>query len=505
VSVDRQPDTANPACPRQRAPGALLVAGTVALGLLVVAIDLGATVRSGVGESSAYRFGRVVGHLIVLGIVLGLFAVFPRFRNPRSLTRVAFWTLLAVVLSTCAQRRTRELSDRRAAAAAQARALDYVSPSAAQLEAFGRALEQDLAAGEEDALASRFDVDAVIARALVGVPEDLRLSRSARQFAAGVESGLTADRGGLATVQEALSQGAFRRILDVDGEQRLLFRVIYGDGEGFEYYELVCGARDGETKIVDYMSYTAGEFVSEVFRQVYLRALDQHDKGALGRVLGNARSDLVEHMGDLRSIHEQLTAGRGQAAWAALERLPASLRETKPVLLLRLRAASLVGDDAYAGVLEAIARSMPEEDPCREVLLLDWHWMHGEFDAVVEGVARVRRGVGTDGFLRTLQAAAMQEKGDLAAAIAFADLAVTEEPGLELARRSAVTLRLGAGDYEDVVEALGRLRAHAPVGPDWLAALEGGADFLASEEGRRWLSTLGDAETGAEGGPGTGR
>ena len=97
-------DAANAGCPSTLSnatkpkPGLPLLIGTTLLVLLNMGLGFALTMRQSGNVSEA--LGAATSQLVIPVVVTLLFSISPRFRNPRSRTKIVLWTSLIVFLAT---------------------------------------------------------------------------------------------------------------------------------------------------------------------------------------------------------------------------------------------------------------------------------------------------------------------------------------------------------------------------------------------------------------------
>ena len=326
--------------------------------------------RSGQRGSAAVK---VLAAIAVVVGVLGLVAA-----TVGALVAVRHW-----------RARGRAPAMERPSAAGQLRA-----PGEAQCEAFARELERSVNAGDGSFLDGSVDFTVLMDRTLGG-----------RRFPARVVKEHTAQVAGafdhgsrLAGMVERGGRFTFLRLRHIDGEARVLFRMLL-DNCGSSYYDFVLVERNGQVAVADSYTLTTGECWSDGMRRILLPLLTEQCKTPLAKAL-TREAELARHVNKLEAM---LKAGDPDRVLALYRQLPVSLQRNKSILFIRLVAASKKGwaSPEYAAALDDF-KAWFSSDPGANAMLIDHYFLRKEYakareciDAVVEAIgpdASTRRG-----------------------------------------------------------------------------------------------------------------
>lgn len=348
-------------------------------------------------------------------------------------------------------------------------------------------LQSALEEGELEELRPCIDLEALLLQATTGIDPDSKFARGFRDGASGtiLPSLIEAVHGQI----EAGGSLHFLRLRRHGAERGLLFRLLLSTG-AVEYLEFLARSDEaGHARVHDWISFAAGERVSESIHRMFLPLALQQQRGLFDRLLG--RDQLVaKHWSE---IDQLLTAVREQRAadgLALYASLPEELRHEKFLLLLRLRLAQPLEDTReYQRTLEDFRRYYPD-DPATELQSVDYFYMRQEWKRAAEGVRRLRQSVEGDAYLDHLEATLHLQDGAFVRARECAERAVASEPDLIVVHWGLVTVCLRQKDNARVLAALKDIDARFEVQWNDLTQSEEYKEFAASPEHAQWLRYL---------------
>jgi len=142
--------------------------------------------------------------------------------------------------------------------------------------------------------------------------------------------------------------------------------------------------------------------------------------------------------------------------------------------------------------LQVMAEHFPDE-PLYTLMLLDYYFPSRKYEEAMQSLQLLadRLDVG-DAAMEARFSAAALVMGNPQAALAYADMAVGREPGLELGWWSALNARAALADFSGSVEALQKLEGDFgyELGPDALKRNPSYAQLLESAEYRSWRESI---------------
>jgi len=354
-----------------------------------------------------------------------------------------------------------------------------------QCLAFAHELEKAINAGDFAFFDRSFDVNELTSRAIEGLGGSRDLERGFRKGAVERfrEGGLFSEK-----IRQALGDyGSYSllRIRRKEGGPRALFRMTDGEGS-LNYHDLILVQdRSGRVKIGDIYLYAAGETLSHMLRRSYISMRSLAD-GHTG-----PKSDFAAHITELSAMRLHVESGRYDAALAVYRRLPASLRREKIVLIVRLHCVAGQfdepgGEKRYLDLLSDFRKYHPG-DPCLDLVLLDFYFLREEHEKAFQCIERLDESLGGDPYLQYYRGGVRLEQERLEEAKAFYNRALEQEPTLLDAYYGLVAVALTEKDFGEVARLLDVLEDEFGVEFGDLREESDYAEFLRSEEGRRWF------------------
>ena len=357
-----------------------------------------------------------------------------------------------------------------------------------QALAFGRKVEETIAKGDPSYLDGSFHARIFFDRVTQGIEAPEGYEEGFRRGA------LDADPLGVRLVENIQRTGgtlAFLRILP-DEPPRALFRLVSDEGLNYHAFELQRGPK---SRIVwaDVYIYASAEFFSETLRRVYLESVAESGVGLVDRLLGQDR-DFLDHLAEIREFGAHARQGAHAEALRVYKSLPESVRLSKAMLLLRIHVAGEVDTEEHLAALADFERCFPDS-PALQLLLVDRHILHGEWDKALALTDAIDSLVGGDLYLDLMRAAIHSNRGDYSKAKALVESVVERDPRLE--EEACYTLAdaaLLAEDHRTTAKML--IRLEKKFGVEWedLTLYEEFAGFVRSPEYAKWREREGTQE-----------
>jgi tetratricopeptide (TPR) repeat protein len=318
-----------------------------------------------------------------------------------------------------------------------------------------------------------------------------------REFLAGMGPSIRAIGAEIVAGLEIDGAFSFLGLRERDGKPHLQFRVLIEGG--LNYYELEVELDSaGDVRIVDIYIFLLGEHLSSMARRLYMQMVAAESPDAV-EADGEAGSDLVEYIDEIRHFQGLCEGGEVDEALALFETLPKSLREERFMQSQRATVAQLAADDVYMEVLNAYAKLFPgDENLC--LWMMDAYILVGDFEKALAAIDDVENLVVGDDYLDCLRASVLLEMGKVEEAIAKARSACEAIPQLEDAWWILAGIGLGSEEFEVVVEGLEGLMDHHFY-LFYAEDLEGVPEyeaFLASEVGQAWAERQAELEEESE-------
>lgn len=204
----------------------------------------------------------------------------------------------------------------------------------------------------------------------------------------------------------------FLRVRERGGKQALLFRSVTDDS--LNYIEFYAGkSKDGSTKVDDIYIYMNGQsFVETLTQMIDVLLGDDSIVAAFEKISSQLSSDPA-------------------AALRAIEALPKSARDSKPLQLLKIQAASTIDDATYGAAIAEYEGLFPN-DPSLNLVSIDGYIVRKNYEKALEVIDNLETSLGGDEYLDELRIGLLLEEGkDLGRATTLAEKAVTAQPESE--------------------------------------------------------------------------
>jgi len=346
---------------------------------------------------------------------------------------------------------------------------------------FARKVEETINAGDPSILDKAFDRGAMLALALDGLDVS-------PQTMSGINAGLKDfSLGSLVVAQSIRSGGSYKflRLRTVGGQPRALFRLLQNSEGGLNYHELILAPQPGGApRVPDFYVYLSAERMSETMRRALLPAVAEQNKGLIAKLTGQ-QSDFVRNLPKIQAVQAQNRAGKHAEALATLKTLPASLQTDKNVLITRVGIAANVGEEEHLAALEAMRVALPG-DPCLDIMSMDALFLRKKYAETIAAVDRVDKLVGGDSYLHVFRGAVQLAQKQLDKARECVQKALDAEPKMIQAHFTMIAVCLAQKDYAAVAKSLSYLENDMGVELNDLAQVPDYADFVKSEEYRKW-------------------
>lgn len=376
----------------------------------------------------------------------------------------------------------------------RAQEIAAVQPSITEAEAaaFGEVIARAFNEGKSESVLSTFDSAELFERVLQGIDENDR-----PQFGS-VRSSCDTLRAQVGFTFSKIKSARFLRVETVDGESRVLVRLVSGDG-ALSYYAFVVAQREkGRPRWIDAFVYLSGELMSDSIRWMALPVLVPKDEGLWARLVGGG-NDFAKAWPDVMAAEDRLADGKGGEAMRIVDRLPAPVRTTRPIFGLRLRIARELGVEAQLAVLADWARCFPS-DPTPELVGIDTDLQSKNYAGALLRLEVLKKLIGGDPYIDFIRANLLRLVGRLPEARTAAREALGQESTLVSAYDILLQVELEAKDYQALASVIDEIEGAVP-GFDFLAAAgknESYSGFRASAEYEQWLGRRAARKTAAE-------
>jgi len=353
--------------------------------------------------------------------------------------------------------------------------------SLAEVEAFAKGLEKSLTKGDSTPLADALDIDAMLVITQQGVEAPQEFLDGFRQGASGTarQSLLQAWRTWLPP-----SRADVVRVSMVDGRPRALFRVVSEEG-AFSYSALVVTGRPGGgLRIVDVWMAATGELMSETLRATLRDIVSRLSAGAEGQ---KAVAGLTGDTSALQLISALVQGGKPREALDEWARLSESSKTMRHVALLRVMAATQLGDAAELDAALAHHRRLFPTDAALNLFLIDDSINKRKWDVALAAIDGVDQAVGGDPYLSIQRANTCVLAERWADVTTHAKKAADAGVEVEQAHWLLVTSSLRREDHVETARLLGFMETKLGIELADLRGVEDYAGFVKSEPGRAFV------------------
>jgi len=283
---------------------------------------------------------------------------------------------------------------------------------------------------------------------------------------------------------EAGTTFSLLRVRTKNGKRYGLFRLIPPIEVGVSYHELPLIKRgDGSVVGEDIYIYNVGEFLSTGFRRSYMQAVPPDKEATLS---DPNDSELLQNLPLLTRMTECIRMGNGRGALDAYDAMPPSMRKEKMFVVMRLKAASLVGEQEYQNIVEQILRTQGR-DPSLDLILISIYAALGRYSEAFAALDRIEVAIGGDPYLDVIRSNFYSKRGNLRSAREFAQAAAAADPKLVPARLAIVNCAMYQRDYAEVARQLLVLEELGQEIAD-LTAVSGYRRFVASPAYGEWMA-----------------
>jgi tetratricopeptide (TPR) repeat protein len=244
---------------------------------------------------------------------------------------------------------------------------------------------------------------------------------------------------------------------------------------------------NGQTKAVDMYVLMSAELISTSMRRAYLAAVAGQNRNFVER-LTQGESDFVRNLPLFTEITQATVAGQSQRVLDGYQKLPDSLKRDKNFLMLRLQAASTLGNEAvYQAAIDDFLKHHPT-DPCVDMVSLDALILKKEFDKTLAAIDRIDKAIGTDNYWELMRGSVLAMAGRFPEARERLLAAERHEPKSVELQWQFVSLSLQEKNFAETANRLSKIRDEFEMVLTDLTKLPDYAEFVRSPEYRAWLA-----------------
>ena len=336
-------------------------------------------------------------------------------------------------------------------------------------------------------LSSLFSMDAFIDRALLGI--DIP-QRDLAGFKMGFRTTILRPTGIIGSITATVADGgaAFMRVREIEGEQRVLLRVLQEAGS-VAYLDLVpVRGLGGSLQFSDYFNYMVGDLVSQTVRAAAIPAFANQSASFLERLTGADR-EAADYLKQLEQLGQLRMTGQHVALLNRIQQLPEAIRQRKVFLILRLQVAMEIDSPDYVTAMEEFRRVLPN-DPAIDFISIDYHFSKEDHQNCIACLQGAEDSLGGDAYFHALRGAVQLQTGDIAGARRTIDEAIEMEPTLQAPHVNRLDVLVAQKDYAELLSELKLLGSdYELVFPD-LSIVPEFAEFMTTPQHAQYMEFL---------------
>lgn len=274
----------------------------------------------------------------------------------------------------------------------------------AEAEVAARQLEQAVARANVSEFNSYFDWDAFLDRVTQGIEVP---ATAANGFRVGFKQ---SNDFASQIINAAGMSGSYRllRVHQKDGTTRGLFRLI--SNAGVNYHDLVFERRpSGKVQVVDAYVFMGGEMLSESIRRMYIAMAADVNQSIVTKLFGG-ESDIVKAVPIINNMRQAMMTKNYQGMLAEYHKLPDSVKQQRPLLVMRYMAAQNLGPEELAKAIDDFRRYDPNA-ACLDLLLIDHYFTLNQFQLARDSLDRLDKEV-QDPYLDLMRAGTYLQEGN---------------------------------------------------------------------------------------------
>ena len=268
--------------------------------------------------------------------------------------------------------------------------------------AFAQRIQNTMAEQNKGFFANALDMNAMFDRTVEGFelkPQSLASMRQGFMRGGGVRQ--LVDQ-----IARQIQGGGAYRFLRITrgggGAMVARFRMTGDSGLNYHDLHLVSDGR-GSFRIPDLYVYLTGEPITQTMRRMLLPAVVNENRNIFLRKLG-WENDYVRSFPQVQRMLLDVRRGRFKAALEGYGKLPAKVKQMKPLLVMRLAAINqlMLNDIAYEQkYIQAVDeyRRLYPRDAGLEMLMLDYLFVQKKWPMLAQTLDRLDRKLGGDPYL----------------------------------------------------------------------------------------------------------
>jgi hypothetical protein len=221
---------------------------------------------------------------------------------------------------------------------------------------------------------------------------------------------------------------------------------------GGNYYEVEPKINDKKQVVwKDSLVYTSGELLSETMAKSVVATL----KG------GKLQAGIAESMQRLETFGEQVTATKLKEAKETYDQLDASLKKLRSTQALRITLLSQLKDPDLGDAIKEFENNFPG-DACFELIAFDSLFLKKDHERCLEGLKRIEKAIGDDGYIDFLRSAVYTQQGDCNRSYQAIQSAFDKDSSTFPIANAALSAANARGDFKRTLVCLDAILKHHP-------------------------------------------
>lgn len=322
-------------------------------------------------------------------------------------------------------------------------------PSEVQCKDLVTTLCHLMAAGNANAFIDAVDTDALIDRALVGVP--------------GAEAVKSADRkvmsseylGSIRQVIGTFKEFEYVRFRLEKGEAQTLIRLVTKDGDFNFWYLTLAFTGNSQPRIVDIYYVSSGENTSQLLHRNLVLALADSNRSIFEKLTGEP-SDFIKYKDTWLAFMDAAKRKDHNALEAQYHKLPASLRSQKIIQIAHIQSVGQSNPSAMPAEVERFRGLFPN-DPSLPYLQYNAYAAGQKYEEAMAPLDELEKALGKDPFFEFQRAMVYTLMKQPDKAIEHAREGIPQVRAYDAATRFYLLLLAGQKKYADAVTLLREL------------------------------------------------
>ncbi|NRA38622.1 MAG: hypothetical protein HRU15_10810, partial [Planctomycetes bacterium] len=283
--------------------------------------------------------------------------------------------------------------------------------------------------------------------ALADIVIKTHLKVSNAKFIRDFKAGFTSNKQLATAFMQAGSSLTYLRCVTVDGDKRLLYRLLDANGR-INFLEFkVLQSSDGKWRCHDYYSHASGEFVSRTVSELVAPMIQAEKKSVLQKLFGSDDDEIYsKSIQRLDELNKLVRNGKGIEALRIIHSFPEYVQNKKMFLILASSAASMANEAEYSKALKRLENQSHGAD-WANLMLIDAYILKKEYNKCLDTIHKISKRTLGDAWLDLLSANVLLMQEDFAQSLIWANKALTKETLIDI-HWLIISVHLQQKDFE---------------------------------------------------------